>query len=390
MPEFGVDVAQNEIEGAILGGTYAFADYAVCFWVLHVESALSTFNEQVSDRREEIIECLEVFLSSYWQHSEKVHVVSKSLKEHLITLRHHPLHNNACQAMAAAKSWLRPTAKAPTTDEVIRLPCVVAQTRAGLEHIMSSSTITRESRAILTQNNGANCYKCDRMNCQFFHQGFSDVTQRNQHLNKHERSYTCIEDGCPYLIIGFTTAKELENHAHESHGMEVENVGLEFPEDVKLKPLKDVEFQPHNDVESAPPDTLIPKGIRNFRNQLQPRKPPNNVTCRLCGNTYTRAYNLKSHMRTHTNDRPFSCTVCGKKFARQHDRNRHEISHSDEKQFFCRVEDQSPSGISEGCGKQFGRADALSVHLRSEAGSACLKPLGDQEASKRRNIQEID
>ena len=50
--------------------------------------------------------------------------------------------------------------------------------------------------------------------------------------------------------------------------------------------------------------------------------------CTLCPKRFTRAYNLRSHLRTHTDERPFVCSVCGKAFARQHDRRRHEGLHS--------------------------------------------------------------
>ncbi|KAL1584508.1 hypothetical protein WHR41_07046 [Cladosporium halotolerans] len=112
------------------------------------------------------------------------------------------------------------------------------------------------------------------------------------------------------------------------------------------------------------------------------QKHPATFQCTLCPKRFTRAYNLRSHLRTHTDERPFVCTVCGKAFARQHDRKRHEGLHSGEKKFVCRGTLQSSSQW--GCGRRFARADALGRHFRSEAGRVCIKPLLDEEAAERR------
>ncbi|RAK98398.1 putative C2H2 transcription factor Crz1 [Aspergillus ibericus CBS 121593] len=111
------------------------------------------------------------------------------------------------------------------------------------------------------------------------------------------------------------------------------------------------------------------------------QKHPATFQCHLCPKRFTRAYNLRSHLRTHTDERPFVCTVCGKAFARQHDRKRHEGLHSGEKKFVCRG-DLSRGG-QWGCGRRFARADALGRHFRSEAGRICIKPLLDEESQER-------
>ncbi|XXG94993.1 inducible alternative oxidase 2 [Hypoxylon texense] len=114
------------------------------------------------------------------------------------------------------------------------------------------------------------------------------------------------------------------------------------------------------------------------------QKHPATFQCTLCPKRFTRAYNLRSHLRTHTDERPFVCTVCGKAFARQHDRKRHEGLHSGEKKFVCKGD--LKAGGQWGCGRRFARADALGRHFRSEAGRICIKPLLDEEMMERQRI----
>ncbi|RHZ55206.1 putative C2H2 transcription factor Crz1 [Aspergillus thermomutatus] len=126
-------------------------------------------------------------------------------------------------------------------------------------------------------------------------------------------------------------------------------------------------------------DPQRPGGSPNDSKRVQ--KHPATFQCNLCPKRFTRAYNLRSHLRTHTDERPFVCTVCGKAFARQHDRKRHEGLHSGEKKFVCQGE--LSRGGQWGCGRRFARADALGRHFRSEAGRICIKPLLDEESQER-------
>lgn len=103
------------------------------------------------------------------------------------------------------------------------------------------------------------------------------------------------------------------------------------------------------------------------------QKNPATYACELCDKKFTRPYNLKSHLRTHTNERPFICSSCGKAFARQHDRKRHEDLHTGKKRYVCggKLKD----GTTWGCGKKFARSDALGRHFKTESGRKCITPL---------------
>ncbi|TPX70210.1 hypothetical protein SpCBS45565_g01917 [Spizellomyces sp. 'palustris'] len=114
---------------------------------------------------------------------------------------------------------------------------------------------------------------------------------------------------------------------------------------------------------SSPPATnpLIATRRKSATSHASPRHNPSQKTFKCthegCGKVFTRMYNLKSHAKAHTGERPYACPACPITFLRKHDMRRHYASlHDTEKAYRC------PN-----CGSGFARTDALKRHMEVES-----------------------
>lgn len=348
------DICAPSRKEALLLGHYSFYEYAVASWAHHLVAWLSEKqHEEVA--MAELEETLGPFLDQHSVLGCPPSNISSQMHEKLKAVRHFDFYDSLTQALVwSRKQFLVVDNLTNENQPAHRLdfPSITKRVRSLLEDTIRAG-LTSEARGGLELYYGKKWFRCPRIYCPHFYDGFEAQDDRDKHVNRHERAYMCTFDGCHMATIGCVWKKDLDKHLMESHGIGTN--GVDFPN------------------VSNPNETLV-------------RKVPATFRCTLCPKIFTRAHNLRSHFRAHTDERPFVCTVCGKAFSRNHDRKMHERLHSGEKKFVCKGDLKGGGGW--GCGRRFTMAKSLARHFRSEAGRICIEPLLDEEMMEPQRLLE--
>lgn len=94
----------------------------------------------------------------------------------------------------------------------------------------------------------------------------------------------------------------------------------------------------------------------------------------ICGSKFLAISEFISHMKTHTNEKPFKCGICGAKFAVENYLSRHNKIHTGERDVFgAKLNDkgvlvkhtQETNAVCNICGDRFLTDNTLIVHLKT-------------------------
>ncbi|KAH6972215.1 hypothetical protein BKA56DRAFT_115644 [Ilyonectria sp. MPI-CAGE-AT-0026] len=282
-------------------GQYALQDYAVSQWQKHlkafIESSPALFNDvgNSAGYTPKTAGVLQTFCDVYGNDLKEINELQTETeaqdmdqaKKDCRLFEQQDFHTNLLRVWRHVVRHQNQGFEERNKVSMKQLDDVLKETRATLESLASEV----EGDGELTKFYGENAFKCTRITCDYFYEGFDNKASAKNHSNRHDRPFPCTVPECSFAPFGFSSSNALDKHLRTYH-----------------------------------PD--ISDQLSGLA-QLDRRVVPNaKFQCTLCQRSYTRQENLDGHMNSaHLGARPYACSTCGKEFARKSDRTRHEKIH---------------------------------------------------------------
>jgi hypothetical protein len=289
-------MVQEGLHAFATEGYFVFQDYAVVHWASHLRATIEAGEEWPSQNADSHY--------SLWELSEAIKDFVDKYEEELYA---------DGNGESSAPTWeafqpydLRPALdlvwshidrhqekgfEAKNDVSIKLLGQTLFRNRALLEELASPGTSFPYGQKDLARFYGKKMFKCPKVPCFWFHEGFKDKKSRDKHINRHDRPFRCAFPDCSVAEFGFGSSKELEKHTSLFHPSLEDQVKV-FPKLHKTVTAK----------------TLW--------------------SCSECPKRFTRKFHLNNHLRTHRAEKPYACSECGKRFTRANDRKRHEKIHA--------------------------------------------------------------
>ena len=284
------DVEPEKLRYFALNGYLSLQDYAVAKWSDHIHAIVKMSPNSLSDDEESLnaLRTIEGALEDFSvRYEDEIHHHQDLAETAKLDCKAHERRAYYRNLLYVWNHVRRQQDKGIIARNDISLDALRQVVKRNREHIENLSP--REFGDLATFY-GKKKFKCSKLTCFYFHEGFENNTARDKHINKHERPFICDVPGCTISEFGFSSNTELDKHKRFFH-----------PE-------------------------LTDQAI-TFKSAKEP-VTSTKWKCDLCQKKFTRGFSHKNHMRSHTGDRPFACSECGKAFTRKNDCIRHEKIHN--------------------------------------------------------------
>ncbi|KAE8408885.1 hypothetical protein BDV37DRAFT_268086 [Aspergillus pseudonomiae] len=288
---FRPDVSASRLRENASSGDFAFQDYAVAAWFLHIGTLIEKKHDFLEegmngqDRVARISREFEHFVGFY---QASFSVDGSSILEQVwidcAFFQQYPFYYNLVRIWNHICCSQRGDLESRNNVSIPLLKETLARNRKLLEDLSTDDTV------VLSRLYDEYPFRCPKVLCFYFHEGFKNAIARDKHDDHHNRPFRCTVENCTMNGMGFAKKSRLTAHMKRFH-----------PEEGDLGET----FTPY--------ERKRPVGAR--------------YECPICGQRLARKNILQDHKRIHTGEKPFRCSECGKGFARSNDKKRHEKIH---------------------------------------------------------------
>ena len=286
---FDQDIDQERLLAFATQGYFAFQDYAIANWSHHFSAMVERGQDLLAsgsdkdDAVQEAIQQLENALNdfvSFYEEDLPQEAMAGSSEGRCEAFKQCNFYHGLQSVQMHVFRHQEKGSDAKNDLSLKILGEALARNRRLLEDLTSAADPFYGDRR----------WKCPKVTCFHFHEGFKDAKSRGLHRDRHDRPFRCNVPDCSGTDFGFGSSKDLDKHMRSFH-----------PE-------------------------LDEQRVTFAAAKTGPARTP--WACSECDKRFTRGFHLRSHIRSHRGERPFTCRQCDKAFTRANDCKRHEQIHA--------------------------------------------------------------
>ena len=213
---FSPSITSAQVKEFSINGYYAFLEYAASYWLHHSIAAFDPDPncDVPADLMNELGQKVGRFL-------QDAHILDD------LDL------NSTLGAIPSISNILSQIRQDPVAgNNWTQLESRITRIIGALEFLAEDSpadSATATKRSMLTMY-GMTVYRCPKLGCVHFQQGFVSGSERDSHQDRHLRPFLCTEIHCPFQVLGFANQIKLKLHVAKSHRITGEIDRSTFPQ----------------------------------------------------------------------------------------------------------------------------------------------------------------
>lgn len=216
---FDIQLPKQSIQEYIRNGSYAFHEYAIAYWIHHLDSYVQGLKDTdlkpVNDLERILLDFIQARWPNTWIQETRP---SRKARNDYHMFSNSVIFENLLKVVTIARKQDAGASGTAGSQEVeIQLVTQLEHIRTNFEEIVASLSPTSGLRGVFQSYYGQNWFKCAHIGCAYFYKGFPCPSNRDQHTSKHRRAFHCTVIGCHVTITGCKTAIELAKHMSEFH-----------------------------------------------------------------------------------------------------------------------------------------------------------------------------